>query len=95
MWRYRTLVEKDGATFGSLDDYISNNRKESQKPLRDGFVSWCINYSETVGDDMPNETAVVLPYAKIEGVFEEYVYRQDCINQKLFFVIIRMLVRFL
>ena len=49
-----------------------NSYKNEQSPKKDHFIAWLQHFAETVGDYMPTEQAIVLPYPKFEGVHLEY-----------------------
>jgi hypothetical protein len=68
---HRTLLQKKNATFTGLLQ-ASHQRNEFKSPKKDVFITWLHSFGETVGDYMPDENAVVLPYPKFEGVFLEY-----------------------
>ena len=56
-------------------DYANNDgntSRASASPKKEHFIAWLKTFSEKVGDYMPNEECIVLPYPKFEGVFMEY-----------------------
>ena len=55
-------------THGSIDAYIESTKSGTSPHKKEQFVSWLTDYATTVGDYMPNEGAVFLPYSKFEGV---------------------------
>ena len=50
----------------------SKTAAERPAPKREGFVGYVKKFAKSNGDYMPHEDAIVLPYAKFEGVFLEY-----------------------
>ena len=70
--KYRTLVNKHGGTATSIEDFESVPTQNVSSPKKDEFIAWLQGYASSVGDFMPDEECVVLPYPKFEGVWLEY-----------------------
>ena len=72
---YRNKLKKSPVSLGGVVDYAQtdgNSYKNEQSPKKDHFIAWLQHFAETVGDYMPTEQAIVLPYPKFEGVHLEY-----------------------
>ena len=80
--RRRNLMEKNGSTIGSINDYMEATQRQSTQPKKEHFLAWLRNYAHTVGDHMPDENATVLPYGKFEGVWSEYKVEMDRRNEE-------------
>ena len=68
-------MNRQHASLGSVMDYVENDGhscRASVAPKKEHFVAWLNSFSERVGDFMPNEECIVLPYPKFEGVYLEY-----------------------
>ena len=59
--RRRNLMEKNGSTIGSIDDYMEATQRQSTQPKKEHFLAWLRNYAHTVGDHMhmPDENATI------------------------------------
>ena len=75
--RRRVLLKQEDVTHGSIDAYIESTKSGTSPHKKEQFVSWLTDYATTVGDYMPNEVAVVLPYSKFEGVWMEYKFEMQ------------------
>ena len=70
--KHRSLVNKHGGTARSIEDVVSMPKQNVSSPKKDEFIAWLQRYASSVGDYMPDEECVVLPYPKFEGVWLEY-----------------------
>ena len=68
-------------THGSIEAYIESTESGTSRHKKEQFVSWLTDYVTTVGDYMPNEVAVVLPFSKFEGVWMEYKFEMQQHNE--------------
>ena len=69
-----------GAILPSVIDYANNHGHGSKKVFctkKEQFIAWLQVFSERVGDFMPDEECIVLPYPKFEGVYLEYKQEMD------------------
>ena len=61
-------------SLGSMMDYVENDGHlctASVAPKKEHFIAELNSFSERVGDFIPNEECIVLPYLKFEGAFLE------------------------
>ena len=68
----KLLANNHGVTAASIDDFVSVPRKNNSSTKKDDFIAWLTEYASSVGDYMPDEESIVLPYPKFEGVRLEY-----------------------
>jgi len=83
--KYVKKLNTPDASLASVMDYASNDghgSKKSVAPKKEQFVAWLQVFSERVGDFMPDEECIVLPYPKFEGVYLEYKQEMDRRNEE-------------
>ena len=79
---YKNKLDVKGATLASVMN-VSSNDSQSQinnAPKKENFIAWLKVFAEKLGDYMPDEEAIILPYLKFEGVYLEY--KQEKARQK-------------
>ena len=59
-----------------LNAVQSGQHKQAKKtecaPLRDQITAWLKRFSKQVGDRMPAEEVIVLPYRELNAIYTEY-----------------------
>lgn len=81
--KYKKVFKTHEARLQTLMETIysdGNSYRSTTAPKKENFLAWLDNFAKSVGDYMPNEEALVLPYAKFEGVFGEY--KMEMLNRK-------------
>ena len=68
----KLLANNHGVTAASIDYFVSVPRKNNRSTKKDDFIAWLTEYASSVGDYMPDEESIVLPYPNFKGVWLEY-----------------------
>ena len=62
-------------------EHKNSGNKHTYGILRDQITAWLEIFAKHVGDKMPHEKMIVLPYREISAVYEEYVDDMNVIKE--------------
>ena len=65
---------------------VSSNDSQSQinnAPKKENFIAWLKVFAEKVGDYMPDEEAIILPYQNLKEFYCHYSYGCRIFNEDI------------
>ena len=75
------LQQKTSYLHAVEKEHKNSGNKHTDGILRDQITAWLEIFAKHVGDKMPHEKMIVLPYREISAVYEEYVDDMNVIKE--------------